>query len=78
MPRVFVGRVVKVKMEKTVVVEITRLSAHPLYKKLLHRSTRLHADTSGFELKVGDIVRIRQTRPLSKRKHFKVIEVVKP
>ena len=78
MSKVLVGKVVKAKMEKTVVVEVTRHSPHPLYKKLLKRSTRLHVDTAGLEVKEGDKVKIRQTRPKSRLKHFKVIEVIKP
>lgn len=70
------GVVVSVKMLKTAVVEVARKTAHPLYKKLLKRSKKYKVDTTGFEVAVGDRVRISKTRPISKEKHFKIIEKI--
>jgi small subunit ribosomal protein S17 len=71
------GTIVSLKMQKTAVVEVPRLAPHPLYKKLLRRSTKIKADTTGFELKVGEKVIIGETRPISKDKKFKILEVTK-
>lgn len=71
------GTIISLKMQKTAVVEVARVAPHPLYKKLLRRSTKIKADTAELELKVGDKVIIVETRPISKDKKFKVLEVVK-
>jgi len=71
------GIIISLKMQKTAVVEVARLAPHPLYKKLLRRSTKIKADTGSLELKVGDKVTIAETRPISKDKKFKVLEVIK-
>ena len=71
------GIIISLKMQKTAVVEVARVAPHPLYKKLLRRSTKIKADTAGLELNVGDKVVIVETRPISKDKKFKVLEVVK-
>lgn len=69
------GVVVSDKMEKTVVVELSRRLAHPLYGKRVLRSTRVKAhDESGARL--GDLVRIAETRPLSKTKRWRVVKIV--
>lgn len=75
--QVFEGVVVSNKMLKTVVVEVVRKITHPLYKKLLKRSKRHKAETRDFSVSIGDRVKIIQTRPLSKDKHFKILEVLK-
>ena len=77
MVRTFTGKVVSLKMNRTAVVEITRRTAHPLYKKLIKRSGHYKADTGELVLKVGDKVKIAETRPISKDKFFKVLEVIK-
>lgn len=71
------GIIISLKMQKTAVVEVARLAPHPLYKKLLRRSTKIKADTGSLELSVGDKVIIAETRPISKDKKFKVLEVIK-
>jgi small subunit ribosomal protein S17 len=71
------GVIISLKMQKTAVVEVPRIAPHPLYKKLLRRSTKIKADTAGKELNVGDRVVIVETRPISKDKKFKVLEVIK-
>lgn len=74
--KTFTGKVVSNKMTKTVVVEIERMIRHPVYKKTLKRTGRIKADTNGMEMAVGQYVKIEQTRPVSRDKSFKVIEIV--
>ncbi len=69
------GRVVGDKMDKTVSVHIKRRFKHPLYGKYITRTTRIHAHDEDNKAKVGDTVRISQTRPIAKTKFFKVIEI---
>ncbi|MGA2911111.1 MAG: 30S ribosomal protein S17 [Candidatus Levyibacteriota bacterium] len=75
--KVFKGKIVSLKMNKTAVVEIVRKTPHPLYKKLLRRSKRYKADTAGLELVLGQTVKIAETKPMSKGKFFKILEVIK-
>jgi len=70
------GMVVSDKMERTVVVVIQELKAHPLYKKVVRRTTRLKAHDENNDAHVGDRVRIVETRPLSKDKRWRVDEVL--
>lgn len=77
MKRTFEGKIVSVKMNRTVVVEITRRTAHPLYKKLLKRTSRIKADSGELTLTLGQKVRITETKPISRNKFFKVTEVLK-
>lgn len=74
--REFVGEVVSNKMQKTVVVVVKRLARHGRYGKVLRRVTRLKAHDEKNECQVGDRVRLAETRPLSKDKHFRVLEIV--
>jgi small subunit ribosomal protein S17 len=74
--KVRVGRVVSDRMDKTVVVQIGHRKSHPLYKKVVQRRERFKAHDETNECKVGDLVRIMETRPLSKEKHWRVVEVV--
>ncbi len=74
--REWVGRVVSNKMNKTVVVEIERSVIHPLYRKVLRRVTKFKAHDEDNACKIGDRVRMVETRPISKDKHMRVIEVV--
>lgn len=67
------GKVVSVKMAKTVVVEVERQRVHPLYKKIMKKSSRFKVHNEDDSLKVGDIVKIVETRPKSKEKHYKVV-----
>ncbi|MEW6410396.1 MAG: 30S ribosomal protein S17 [Nitrospirota bacterium] len=73
----YTGKVISNKMDKTVVVAIERLVQHPLYKKIVKRITRLKAHDEKNECKIGDIVSIVETRPLSKEKRWMVLEIVK-
>lgn len=70
------GRVTSSKMDKTVVVTVDRLVQHPLYGKTIKRRTKLYAHDPENNCREGDIVRIMETRPLSKLKRWRVIEVV--
>ncbi len=71
-----VGVVVSDKMDKTVTVASLRLVQHPLYKKSLKRTKKFKAHDEQNDCHVGDTVRIRETRPLSKTKRWRVVEVV--
>lgn len=72
-----IGKVISAKMEKTAVVSVDRVIEHPLYKKRLKKSKGFKADTNGFSVKIGDIVKIGQTKPISKDKHYKILNVEK-
>ncbi|MBO9313290.1 MAG: 30S ribosomal protein S17 [Chloroflexus sp.] len=72
-----VGRVVSDKMDKTVVVAVDYLKPHPLYRKIIRRTKKFHAHDEHNECKVGDTVRIEETRPLSRTKRWRVVEIVK-
>jgi small subunit ribosomal protein S17 len=69
-----VGLVVRDKMDKSVMVEVTRIVRHPLYKKYIRKRSRFMAHDEKGECRVGDKVRIIETRPLSKRKRWRVQE----
>jgi small subunit ribosomal protein S17 len=70
------GAVVSAAGDKTIVVRVDTVKAHPMYKKVIRRSTRLHAHDEQNEAKVGDIVRIVETRPLSRLKRWRLQEIV--
>jgi small subunit ribosomal protein S17 len=71
-----VGKVVSDKMMKTVVVSIERRVEHPVYGKMVRRTTKLKAHDEQNEAKTGDTVRIMETRPLSKDKRWRVVEII--
>jgi small subunit ribosomal protein S17 len=71
-----VGMVVSDKMQKTVVVSIERRVQHPVYGKMVRRTTKLKAHDEQNEAKTGDTVRIMETRPLSKDKRWRVVEII--
>lgn len=72
--KIYTGKVVSDKMDKTVVVAVTRIFQHPKYKKTIKRITKFKAHDENNKYKVGDIVRIIETRPLSKEKRWKVLD----
>ncbi len=74
--RTIEGRVVSNKMQKTVTVLLERQVQHPLYGKIVRRSTKVHAHDEKGECKEGDRVRIAECRPLSKTKNWRVVEIV--
>jgi small subunit ribosomal protein S17 len=69
------GRVVSSKMDKTVVVRVETLRRHPLYKKTIRKTTNFKAHDENNECGLGDVVRILETRPLSKDKRWRVVEI---
>ncbi len=71
-----VGVVTSNKMQKTVVITVERQVNHPLYKRVVRRSNNFMAHDEKNECRVGDTVRIQETRPLSSRKRWRVVEVV--
>ena len=71
-----VGKVVSTKMMKSIVVAIERRVPHPLYKKYFRRTTKLMAHDEKREAALGDMVRIMETRPISKNKRWRLVEVV--
>jgi len=71
-----VGIVTSNKMQKTVVVTVTRQTTHRLYKRVVRRSKNFMAHDEKGDCRVGDTVRIEETRPLSRRKRWRVVEVV--
>jgi small subunit ribosomal protein S17 len=74
--RTIEGRVVSNKMQKTVTVLLERQVQHPLYGKIVRRSTKVHAHDEHGECREGDVVRIAETRPLSRTKNWRVVKVV--
>jgi small subunit ribosomal protein S17 len=70
------GNVVSDKMDKTVVVAVDRFIRHPMYRKVLRRVTKLKAHDEENVCKVGDRVKLIQTRPISKDKHWRVVQVM--
>jgi len=77
MKKILDGVIVSVKMQKTAVVRITRKFPHPLYNKLIKRDNKINVDIATFVPIVGDRVRIIEAKPISKTKHFKILEVIK-
>ena len=70
------GKVVSDKMDKTVVIAIERLVQHPLYKKSIKKTVRFKAHDENNDSHIGDIVSVMETRPLSKDKRWRVVEVI--
>lgn len=74
--KVYQGRVVSAKMDKTIVVEVSTYKVHPTYGKRVKYSKKYKAHDEANSAKEGDVVRIMETRPLSKTKHFRLLEIV--
>jgi small subunit ribosomal protein S17 len=70
------GVVVSSAMDKTIVVKVDTIKAHPRYKKVVRRSVKFHAHDPQNQASVGDVVRIVETRPLSKTKNWRLVEIV--
>jgi len=75
--KVRVGTVISDKMHKTATIAVDSYYKHPLYKKILKKIKKLKVDDPDNELNIGDVVRIAETRPLSKTKRWRLLEVVK-
>lgn len=73
--KVRIGKVVSDKMQKTIVVAVETKVRHPLYGKTVNRTTKFKAHDENNEAKVGDIVKIMETRPLSKDKRWRLVEI---
>jgi small subunit ribosomal protein S17 len=71
-----IGRVVSDKMEKTVVVAVDYLKPHPLYRKIIRKTSKFHAHDENNECRTGDIVKIEESRPLSRTKRWRVVEIM--
>lgn len=71
-----VGVVLSDKMDKTIVVQVERLARHSIYRKVIRRVVKLKAHDEKRQAKVGDRVRVAQTRPLSKEKRWRLVEVL--
>ena len=72
-----VGRVVSNKMDKTVVVAVDYLRPHPIYRKTVRKTNKFYAHDEQNQCQTGDTVRIEETRPLSKLKRWRVVEIVR-
>ena len=75
--KILTGAVTSNKMNKTIVVKITRITKHPKYKKVIRKYSSFKAHDEKNEAKIGDKVRIMETRPISKEKRWRLIEIVK-
>ena len=71
-----IGTVTSNKMDKTITVAVERKVKHPIYGKFIKKTTRFHAHDEKNEASVGDVVRISETRPLSKTKRWRLVEIV--
>ena len=74
--KIRIGKVVSNKMEKSILVSIERRVPHPIYKKYFRRTTKLMAHDEKREAGIGDTVKIMETRPLSKLKRWRLVEIV--
>jgi small subunit ribosomal protein S17 len=74
--KIRVGKVVSNKMEKSIVVTVERRVPHPIYKKYFKRTSKLMAHDEKREARIGDLVKIMETRPLSKTKRWRLVEIL--
>ena len=74
--KVRVGKVTSNKIDKTIVVKIESSEKHPLYKKFVKRTYKLKAHDENNECNIGDVVRVMETRPLSKEKRWRLVEII--
>lgn len=74
--KIMEGKVVAMPTLKTVIVAVTRVRRHPLYKKAVRRRKRFAVHNDSMTLAVGDLVRVRETKPISRTKHFIVFEKI--
>jgi len=74
--KIMKGKVISNKMEKTIVVEVERLTRHPFYEKVIRKSTHLFVDDPQSQAKAGDEVEVIETRPLSKLKRWKLLKIL--
>lgn len=74
--KTFIGEVVSDRMEKTITVSLEYKRRHPIYHKIVAKHNKIYAENN-LNAKVGDIVKVRETRPLSKLKRFTTLEIIK-
>ena len=74
--RELVGKVISNKMQKSIVVTVERRVSHKKYGKIIRRSSKIHAHDEQNECQIGDIVKIAETRPISKTKAWKLVEII--
>jgi len=74
--KVRIGKVISNKMQKSIVVSLERRIPHPLYKKYYKQTSTLMAHDEKQEARIGDVVRVMETRPVSKRKRWRLVEVI--
>jgi small subunit ribosomal protein S17 len=74
--KVRTGKVISDRMQKTIVVAVERLLQHPRYKRIVKRTSKLYAHDENNECKIGDKVKVMETRPLSKLKRWRVVSVL--
>ena len=72
-----IGVVISDKMDKTITVQVDRVSRHPVYNRSIRKATKFKAHDEANTAKVGDVVRIQETRPLSKTKRWRLVEIIK-
>lgn len=75
--KIYTGEVISDKMDKTVVVAITRLTQHPIYRKTIKKITKFKAHDEENKCKIGDKVSIIESRPLSRDKRWRVLDIIK-
>ncbi|MCM8794026.1 MAG: 30S ribosomal protein S17 [Candidatus Omnitrophica bacterium] len=75
--KILTGKVIKAKMQKTVVVEVERTVIHPRYKKIIRKYSRFKVHDEKNLAREGDLVKIMETRPLSKEKRWVILEIIK-
>ena len=75
--KVLVGEVVSDRMHKTITVKVERRIRHPIYERVIRRSKKYHAHDEQNQCRIGDQVRIMETRPLSKTKRWRLIEIIR-
>jgi small subunit ribosomal protein S17 len=72
-----IGKVVSSRMHKTIVVQVVRKKAHPFYGRVISKAKKFYAHDEKNEARVGDVVRLEETRPLSKLKRWKLVEIIR-
>jgi len=73
----FIGTVISNKMQKTIIVKTTRLSKHPKYNRIVKKHNKFKVHDEKNTAQIGDMVRIQETRPLSKDKRFRLVEITR-
>lgn len=74
--KIFVGEVVSNRMQKTITVQVERRVRHPIYERVIKRSKKFHVHDEHNQCQIGDMVRIVETRPLSKTKCWRLLEII--